>query len=556
MQLANHEREIKLTLSPQTLSRIQKAGALSRLPGIKPMTRSNTRVLVATYWDTPDHALAKAGIGLRIRREGSQMVQTLKAETGQRGLITDRTEDNVVISLDDTRPGDDDLKVAPTPDLARVVDPVLHDAALRAIGGTPLKPVFETCVTRIARTYEASSQARSNGPDGARFEVVFDVGEVSAPGSAKMCPICEIEIEHLGGPVGILFEVASALAEKYPLKVAATSKAALGYELARAVTSPDEASDAQPVMAGRSPVKPGMTIAQAYGTLLGKGAAQLAGNQLVVLQGHNPAGIHQMRVAIRRMRAAHSAFKAAINLPGERAFVDDMRKTFACLGAARDLDVFCIETIPDLVLDCAGAGPDLAALAAAAQELRAAAWSDVEACVDAAEFTQMLLKAGSLAVQAPEIAPKTTSGRRKSYSGMSLEDFARQRLQKRHAQVISDARSLADMQDEARHDLRKRLKALRYEAAFFAPLWPRLHVKAFMRPLKILQDEFGALNDAAIAASLAHRAARSIGGDRANEAAGFVAGWYGARAQTAFRDIQAKWPDFEALPVFWRLPVM
>src|SRR5258706_3426716 len=74
--------------------------------------------LQAAYFDTSDHVLAKAGLALRIRREGRRVVQTLKG-LGEDGLT--RAEHNV-----DLPPGRDPEGLA---------DPALH-------AGTPVGERF------------------------------------------------------------------------------------------------------------------------------------------------------------------------------------------------------------------------------------------------------------------------------------------------------------------------------------------------------------------------------------------------------------------------------
>ena len=46
---------------------------------------------VTTYFDTPDHALAQAGLSLRVRRTEGKRVQTLKANP-KSGVTADRAE--------------------------------------------------------------------------------------------------------------------------------------------------------------------------------------------------------------------------------------------------------------------------------------------------------------------------------------------------------------------------------------------------------------------------------------------------------------------------------
>ncbi len=540
---ARREIELKLVLDPPTLARIRKAGALSRLPVVSGSGRSTVHNLTSLYWDTENHALARAGMALRVRRDGGRVVQALKAADGRGapgGLVADRAEDEAMRSAADA---------FAVPDLALVADQRLRARATAAMGDDALIPIFESAISRVARVLSTSG--------GGSFEAALDLGEVRLPPSkdgtpGPRAPICEIELEHISGPVETLFDVARALADKYPVKVGTVSKVQRGFALAARRGGPDHPRRGPSVKAGRSPVEPGMTTRQAYGALLAHCARQMAANQSAILIDQDASGIHQMRVAMRRLRSVHAALRPVLPPPGTADVVDQVKRMFRPLGTARDLDIFCTETMPTLQKEAAGVGPSLVPLAAAAQELRREAWARAISTVDDRAFTRMLLDLGHLSacVGAPDDGSATAPDTAKK--DPALVAFAVSRLDRRYRQVLRQARDLKGMDDEARHDLRKRLKTLRYEAAFFAPLWPRDHVKAFVKPLKRLQDAFGVINDAATAASVARLAAERIGGDRAHEAAGFVGGWYAARADLAFRQVVEIWPFFEDLPRFWQ----
>ncbi|MEL6208533.1 MAG: CHAD domain-containing protein, partial [Pseudomonadota bacterium] len=61
------------------------------------------------------------------------------------------------------------------------------------------------------------------------------------------------------------------------------------------------------------------------------------------------------------------------------------------------------------------------------------------------------------------------------------------------------ARRIETLDHEARHDLRKALKALRYIIEFGAVCWPAKKLRPVLKTLKALQTLFGELNDAAMA---------------------------------------------------------
>lgn len=517
--------------------RIRKAGVLARLPGLRPQGRATTQHLRSVYWDTPAHDLAADGLGLRIRDAAGTFIQTLKSQDIGGGLVSDRAEDEAV------RKGADRTT---TPDLSLVADKALRRRARNALGKASVRPLFESVITRTQRIYETEA--------GDRFAVVLDEGYVAlVEATDSRVPVCEIEIERITGSPAALFRAARALAARYPMSLGARSKAARGYMLASCRDGGAVPVTPSKVIekAGKSSVLPGMTLPQVYAVTLTRGVNQIVGNLEAVTEHRFPDGIHQMRVTIRRLRAAVSAFHKVIPLAGTRSLFTRMKALFSIMGTARDLDVFCTETLPGMVATCAdagpGAAPDMVALAAAAEELRRDAWSRVLAAVRAPEFTQMLLEAGELAIAAGH----ATLDDRGSRQGRSPARFARTRLEAQWQEAVISHHDLAGLSNDERHELRKQLKKLRYEAEFFAPLWPAQDIKPFMRRMKRVQDEFGLINDVATATRLALRAADAIGGERAREAAGFVGGWHAAHGEAAFRQVVEMWPDFETLKGFW-----
>ncbi len=513
--LSAREIELKLAIDRDTLIRLQRSGAFARLPGIRAAGRSHRENLVAVYWDTPGRDLAKNGVALRIRREGARTVQTVKAEDRTPGLAADRRESTA------TLPGSG---ADATPDPALIEEADLRRHVTGLIGKNKLEPVFETDVARVSRTYIDNRSGK--------FEAALDMGQIRANGNEVA--ISEIELEWKAGSPASLLEAARALAGRYPLRVASRSKAARGYALANGDAAPDPAKAVKGVLTGHE------TVPQAFSAILSECVNQAAGNQAAILEARDAAGIHQMRVAIRRYRAAYSAFKKAVPLGGADAVIEDLKSLFRLLGDARDLDVFCTETLPAVG---GGGACSLTAIAAAAEEARREAWEKVVTELESPGFTCLLLDAGLLAARAGQaecIAEEKT-----------LAEYASARLSKRLKQVRKRAKKLEQLDDEGRHDLRKRLKKLRYEAEFFAPLWEKDDTKAFLKPLKKLQDAFGAVNDAATAGKVARMAAARIGGPDAAGAAGYVAGWYAAEAERDFADAHALWEDLSGVKPFW-----
>ncbi|WP_157268126.1 CYTH domain-containing protein [Azohydromonas aeria] len=169
--------------------------------------------LQARYFDTPDRALAAAGMALRLRREGAVWVQTLK---GRGDGVMQRLEHEVALT---------DL-VAAEPRL----EPARHDgtpagAALRRALEAALGELRCTFETDVRRTVLALDQAD------AVIELALDEGLLSAGGAEA--PLCELEYELVRGPVDALLALAGQGVLRHGLWLDVRSKAERGERLAR-----------------------------------------------------------------------------------------------------------------------------------------------------------------------------------------------------------------------------------------------------------------------------------------------------------------------------------
>ena len=180
------------------------------LPALAPLIRSpaSENTLTSLYYDTPDCALRRHGMALRLRRVAGHWVQTLKSKG--------RMEDGLATRLELDQPSD-----------GRTLDfSAVPDAALRAFLESPrvrphLAHRFTTEFQRVAQ--------RLDCPDGTVVELALDRGEVRA-GDAT-APIAEVELELLSGNPDRLQELGALLQRHLPLVAETVSKAERGYRL-------------------------------------------------------------------------------------------------------------------------------------------------------------------------------------------------------------------------------------------------------------------------------------------------------------------------------------
>lgn len=196
------EIELKFAVDAAARTRIARSPVLA---AARPMRRR----LVTRYFDTPDRALWKHGMALRLRRAGRRWIQSLKAGRSGRGGLHRRDE----WEFEQPRAKIDLSLFADTP-LARVPGAQSLHRRLRL-----------AFVVDMVRTAWLVSPA-----PGARLEVALDVGEVRGAAGAEA--ISELEIECLEGPVEAAFALAERLRREAPLRPSAVSKAARGYRVA------------------------------------------------------------------------------------------------------------------------------------------------------------------------------------------------------------------------------------------------------------------------------------------------------------------------------------
>ena len=127
--------------------------------------------------------------------------------------------------------------------------------------------------------------------------------------------------------------------------------------------------------------------------------------------------------------------------------------------------------------------------------------------------------------------------------------FAAQMLGRRYRQVCRRGRRLDALPPEQRHALRIAAKKLRYAAEFFSGLYPGKATKRHIQALSRLQDEFGALNDQAVAGQLL---AQLGGGSRLHDrASGVIIGWYACKTHFQLADMAPVWKHFRRCSLFW-----
>lgn len=479
------EVELKLLVPPAQHARLQSRLRAFGVPRVQ--------MVDSVYFDTAARALARAGLALRLRRQGRRWLQTLKTGGGEAALAT-RDEWEVPVAAGR-------LQFAALPAAAR--------AQLRAAGvasARPLRPVYRTRFRRSAWTVER---------DGATVELALDDGQIVA--GAQREPILELELELKAGPAAALPALARAIMAPprravLPLLPLGASKAARGQRLADQL--PLRAAKASGARLGEG-LRPKLPAGAALRCVLANGLEVLLANAHGLRRRDEPEFVHQARVALRRMRSALRLLARDTTVPA--ALISELRWLASALGPARDADVLVTSTLP-AVLAALTAPPSAAQSAAAS-----AAWSAPPSAPPSAE------KAGAVRSLLAAARRRQVRGRRLARAAVgsgrfallaldllawtrsphdererTLRQLAPRRLASAHRRLLRAGRFFAALPPAEQHAVRILGKRLRYALDLFAPALPAPAAAAaanYGAVLAQLQEELGALNDAAVAAA-------------------------------------------------------
>lgn len=308
-----------------------------------------------------------------------------------------------------------------------------------------------------------------------------------------------------------------------------------------------------PVNARPLRISKGMSIEDAFRVTLLECLAHVAANVASVTRAREVEGLHQLRVGLRRLAVAFSAFGEEFRTQAQRELQERTKAFSDSIAPARDLDVFAEELFPE---PARVAGDDQAflLLRERLERARVDAWNRAVESVSSVEFAVLLddvavaaqsrgwMAGGDLKDRIALRAPV------KSVSARLLDEYlikARKR-----------GRHIRELEQRDCHRLRIALKKLRYAAEFYGPLYKKGRVRKYIKKLKDLQDLLGQLNDAGqVRAILSQLTAADAPNARVQSdlffASGLVNGWHCARAMRLGRSALKNWDKFKHAEPFW-----
>jgi CHAD domain-containing protein len=440
------EREFKLAVD-----RDLELPDLATLDGLS-AERLETRTVTAGYWDTADLRLLGWGCTLR-HRDDQGWCAKLAAESG--GGMLERTE--VVVG------GGDE----PPPEIIGLLAGYLRGAELRPVA----RLVTERCVFGLT------------DERGERLGVLTD-DAVRASGAHVTEPFfreLEVEIEGSGTPatveplVAALRDAGADDGDPQPKLVRA-----LGAE---SVPAPELTV---PPTAGRPTGREIIHAALASSTI------HLLTHLPIAWLGFDPEGVHQVRVAMRRLRADLGTFGVLI----DRTVADGLSTELAWLGRVfgevRDADVMS-ERLAALGAEHDEIGAaGLAILMDVLEDHRQQKRGEARDAVTSDRAFALLDRLVEVA-QDPPTAPQADDS-----ADEVFEAAVRRRLRQIRKAI---GRIDRESPDRDLHDLRKRAKKLRYAAEAAEPALGR-PARRLAKAAARIQSRLGDLNDAVVGTAL------------------------------------------------------
>ena len=248
-----------------------------------------------------------------------------------------------------------------------------------------------------------------------------------------------------------------------------------------------------------------------------------------------PEGLHDLRVAIRRIRSALATFRPVLERSVTDPLRDELRWVSRRLGEARDVEVVIEHT--ELLLasaDPVGLDDPVTGLRARLRFDLAEAGDVVEETLASTRYAAVLALLDAVAADPPLTAKADKSGKKLARKRIDHElDRVMERIE------LVRATSDPDEQAARLHDVRKAAKRLRYAAEAAAPVAGK-RIRAVEECAEESQDVIGLHHDATVTRSTLRHLALDV---ESGEAAAFLLGHLDADEERSLRDLRSRSTD-------------
>lgn len=453
--------------------------------------RTTQTTLTRTYYDTAAASLRRIGLALRVQEQNRRHIQTVIAanESGLPPRSCGECED----VIDSERPD------------PRALNCSAH--LPETLGAAELLVQFTAVLRRTLFVLE---------PDGStQIECALDEGELRTAASDRTEPICEVGLQLKRGDPAALYATGLCLLEMAPLRIEIRSEAERGCDLLGGTIDKPRVEHTPPF-----DLKPDMTVEESL-QRIGRGCLTMLLRNEAVALADVPEGVHQIRVAVRRLRSVVAAVKRMLP-PEQFAWVSrDLKWAADVLGPARNWDVFSGSLLAP-VRSALRTQQDLEGLSRVSEQKRQAAHEGANAAIRSPRYTAALLNLSQwFASRSWRNQPVAEQS---ALLTAPIAAVAPPLIERRYKKVKKAAGGFAELTLEQRHEFRIAVKKLRYTIEVFKDLFERENVDKLIRLLKPLQDDLGYANDVRMANQLL--ADLQISDPAIARAAGVVLGWH------------------------------
>jgi triphosphatase len=481
--------------------------------------------LSSVYFDSEDRSLREHGLTLRVRHIGAKRVQTIKSvDRGSDWL--ERSEWEQTIQGD--QPNLQDLNDTP-------LCPILTDNVRNA-----LKPVFETRIERT--TYNRSEK-------GTHIVVAVDQGQIVA--SDTCCPVSEIELELKEGTPAELFRIARSINEIVPARLDVKSKSERGYDLI-------DGRLVRVEKAFNPSISAGMTAERAF-TLIGRACLRhLIANTSATID-RDVEALHQMRVALRRLRACISLFSDFLEDSKVVAIKTELRWLAREFSPARNLDTHIFEVLKPLGRRHPKE-PGLVSIGKMFGRQRLKCYQAVRQAVQSARFRKLVLETAEWIEAGPWTRSENPAMQARRH--LSIEFYASEQLSRRFKKIKRRGKKIASLNAEKLHEFRIQVKKARYAGEFFSSIFnDRKSIrrrKRIFSALAQLQDSLGRINDIvthrALFTDIINHPRRGLTAEQNHQrayASGLIIGDQQARIPALIDDARKAYANVDSAKSFW-----
>jgi triphosphatase len=517
------EIELKLRVAPEDIAVIRCHPHFSSA-----LHDSVHETLNSVYFDSDNRLLHRHGLALRVRHIDDKRIQTIKS-THQGADWIERSEWEQPIEGDQ-------------PDLARLTDAALRLLLTDGIRNA-LKPLFETRIERTA--------CHLNGND-VDIVMAIDEGHIVAVDSS--CPVSEIELELKWGDTGDLFKIARVISDIVPTQLDVKSKYERGFDLIeKKLVAAEKARNPE--------LSAEMSAGRAF-TMIGRACLHhLIVNTAATID-HDVEALHQMRVALRRLRAAILLFSEFLADDKIDAIKTELRWLAGEFGPARNVDTLIVEVLGPL-RKAHPKEPGLLSIGKMFARQRLKCYRRAQEAVQSARFRKLVLNTAEW-VEAG-LWSRPDDPLKQARLEMPIEFYAAEQLSRRFKKVTRRGGKMGHLSSEQLHRLRIQVKKARYAAEFFCGIYrgnkATKRYKKMLSSLSQMQEALGRINDivshkALFAEIIANprRGLTAAQNHRRAFAAGLIMGDQQARVHGLLDSARKAFSRFEDVKPFWRVP--